>query len=348
MSGSLLVPTAAGPATVGQCAHARLLVDSHGKSEGGGNTLAAVTKFLRAVAPKLDGKSHKGQAGRVGVIGGSENYTGAPYYSSAAALRVGAELVSVYTADAAAIPIKTYSPELMVSTVYRLDPMLDSDPDEVARMVDRIAAALPQLHALAVGPGLGRTPAVLAAVAKIIPMATARNLPLVIDADGLWLINQQPDLVRGCNRVILTPNKMEFKRLAKAVLGDHADGATGSDLAAALSGPIIVQKGAVDMICSPNGTVLECHEQGAPKRPGGLGDVLCGTVATLVPWACASERSLEEACLAACTITRQACKVAFAEQHRAYVTPDVLSKISEVFEQLCPAESSPAADPLKL
>lgn len=58
----------------------------------------------------------------MGILGGSEHYTGAPYYAGLAALRTGAELVYVFTALEAANPIKCYSPELMVLPVYRGGP----------------------------------------------------------------------------------------------------------------------------------------------------------------------------------------------------------------------------------
>ena len=64
--------------------------------------------------------------------------------------------------------------------------------------VDKVTAQLPRLHALAIGPGLGREPAVLAAVSQIITAASSNQIPLVIDADGLWIINQKPELVKGC------------------------------------------------------------------------------------------------------------------------------------------------------
>ncbi len=54
------------------------------------------------------------QLGRVGVFGGSEDYTGAPYFASMAALRMGADLTYVFTAEEAAPALKGYSPELMV------------------------------------------------------------------------------------------------------------------------------------------------------------------------------------------------------------------------------------------
>lgn len=54
------------------------------------------------------------QLGRVGVFGGSKDYTGAPFFASISALRVGADLVYVFTAEEAAPALKAYSPELMV------------------------------------------------------------------------------------------------------------------------------------------------------------------------------------------------------------------------------------------
>lgn len=61
---------------------------------------------------------HKGERGRIGVVGGCELYTGAPYYAAMASLRSGGELATVFTSKDAAIPIKTYSPELMVVPKY--------------------------------------------------------------------------------------------------------------------------------------------------------------------------------------------------------------------------------------
>ena len=82
---------------------------------------------------------HKGERGRIGVVGGCELYTGftgfqitscapkiskqktiksAPYYAAMASLRSGGELATVFTSQDAAIPIKTYSPELMVVPKY--------------------------------------------------------------------------------------------------------------------------------------------------------------------------------------------------------------------------------------
>jgi hypothetical protein len=73
--------------------------------------------ITRCVLP-LSADSHKGSSGRVGVLGGSARYTGAPYYAAMAALKAGSDLAFVFCAQEASLPIKCYSPELMVAPVY--------------------------------------------------------------------------------------------------------------------------------------------------------------------------------------------------------------------------------------
>ena len=72
-------------------------------------TPATPGDLLRYIVPSLDGSRHKGQCGRVGIIGGSQDFTGAPYYAGMAALRTGADLVYVFTAKEAATAIKAYA-----------------------------------------------------------------------------------------------------------------------------------------------------------------------------------------------------------------------------------------------
>ena len=178
-------------------------------------------------------------------------------------LRVGAELLYLLTAEEAAGPIKTYSPELMVSSIYRhshfyptsgnASEIALSRETEKQRMVERVRRVLPKLHALAIGPGLGRDQFVLDAVSDIIREARLAHVPLIIDADGLvavnfcvvtlfaepdrqksqlcyyrlYLVAQNPELVQGAQPqdgpVILTPNVRECANLARAVVGS-ADG----------------------------------------------------------------------------------------------------------------------------
>lgn len=74
--------------------------------------------------------SHKGSSGRIGVLGGSAQYTGAPYYAAMASLKAGADLAFVFCAEEACLPIKSYSPELMVAPVYSASAFDDYTAEE--------------------------------------------------------------------------------------------------------------------------------------------------------------------------------------------------------------------------
>nr|KAF6460749.1 NAD(P)HX dehydratase [Molossus molossus] len=198
-------------------------------------------QLVRNIVPPLTTKKHKGQDGRIGIVGGCQEYTGAPYFAAISALKVGADLSHVFCTREAAPVIKSYSPELIVH------PVLDS-PDAVSE----VEKWLPRLHALVVGPGLGRDDALLENVKGILEASKARAIPVVIDADGLWLIAQQPLLIQGYEKAVLTPNYMEFSRLFEAVLRDPLDSSDRRGavlrLSQALGNVTVVQKGEQDVI----------------------------------------------------------------------------------------------------
>jgi len=73
-----------------------------------------IMKKFREIIPKLHNELHKGQSGRIGIVGGSKEYSGAPYFSAISTLRVGADLSYVFTTKEAAPVIKSYTPELIV------------------------------------------------------------------------------------------------------------------------------------------------------------------------------------------------------------------------------------------
>ena len=172
---------------------------------------------LRLLVPPLVPTSYKGQAGKVGVVGGCFEYTGAPFYAALSALKVGADLSHVFCDEAAAVPIKSYSPELIVHGC--LSQGLGIDEVEVARQADEVTRWFPALTALVIGPGLGRDETLQAVASLVVQRAVAANLPCVLDADGLRVALANPSLVRGAKWVILTPNKPEYGRLVAALSG---------------------------------------------------------------------------------------------------------------------------------
>ncbi|KAM4059643.1 carbohydrate kinase domain-containing protein [Hirsutella rhossiliensis] len=246
-------------------------------------------RVRRMIPPMLD-KFHKGQLGRIAVIGGSEDYTGAPYFSAMASARLGCDMSHVICTPQAGAVIKTYSPNLMVHPLMRQSPSSSSsaqDPNhdgdaehDAARIIDM----LPRLHVLVVGPGLGRDPRMQATVARVVRAARDRDMAVVLDADALQLVQRDPDLVRGYAGAVLTPNVVEFGRLWDSLkLGQQQqqDGAAGETgkveaMAKALGGVTIIQKGKADLISNGKSTLTDDLE-GGRKRSGGQGDTLTGS-----------------------------------------------------------------------
>lgn len=161
----------------------------------------------------------------------------------------------------------------------------DTDAEHVAaRIIDEM---LPRLHVLVVGPGLGRDPLMQAVVARVVRAAREKGIPLVIDADGLQIVQQDPKIVEGYKEAVLTPNVVEFGRLCKAleISPDSGESETArvEALARAFKGVTIIEKGGKDFISNGDVTLADDLE-GGKKRSGGQGDTLTGTVATFLAW----------------------------------------------------------------
>ncbi|GAD92670.1 conserved hypothetical protein [Paecilomyces variotii No. 5] len=268
-----------------------------------------LSKVRKMVPPMLE-KFHKGQLGRVAVIGGSADYTGAPYFSAMASARLGCDLSHVICERSAAPVIKAYSPNLMVHPLLPSSASV-SNPENVnpPELASPIVAMLPRLHVLVIGPGLGRDGVTQKVVSEIMKEARSRSIPFVLDADALLLVTENPDLVKGYKECILTPNVVEFGRLAKALgieLPSQAQIKSGSEedqtskqseacekLSQALGGVTIIQKGAHDVI-SNGVTSIISDLPGGLKRSGGQGDTLTGSLGTFLAWRAAYHEGLWE------------------------------------------------------
>ncbi|EGS16977.1 uncharacterized protein CTHT_0073020 [Thermochaetoides thermophila DSM 1495] len=254
--------------------------------------MSATTKDIlsrvRMMIPPLLSKFHKGQLGRVAVIGGSEDYTGAPYFSAMASAKLGCDMSHVICTPTAAQVIKSYSPNLMVHPYMRSSPSpsspsLTTDAStEPHSLASRIIAMLSRLHVLVIGPGLGRDPLMHDTCALVITAARERGMPIVLDADALLIVQNKPELVRGYKLAVLTPNVVEFDRVTKA-LGIEDDGTSETGrvekLARALGGVTVLQKGKKDFLSDGEKTMVVDWE-GGRKRSGGQGDTLTGLQAS--------------------------------------------------------------------
>jgi len=188
---------------------------------------------LKKIIPPLDGTLHKGQSGRVGVIGGAQeyvlschpisdhseyatfSYTGAPFFAAIAALRTGADLSHVICAPSAANAIKSYSPDLIVHPILHPPWSESISPEKVK---SELASVLSRLHVLVIGPGLGREEYMISHARTALGLAKENGMFVVLDADALWMLGRDVGILKGYRRAVITPNVVEFQRLSEAVV----------------------------------------------------------------------------------------------------------------------------------
>ncbi|KAJ6515034.1 Ribokinase-like protein [Mycena vitilis] len=325
--------------------------------------MKAILTQVKQLIPPLDGSLHKGQSGRVGVLGGALDYTGAPFFAAISALRFGADLSHVICSPTAAGAIKTYSPDLIVHPILRED----RSPEQVR---PELKSLLSRLHVLVIGPGLGREPYMQSFAKVALSLAREQGMFVVLDADGLWMVGQDVSLIKGYRRAVVTPNVAEFARLSEQLGVDPkapADKRAGL-VSRELGGVTVLQKGATDII-SVDTTgdaadlkasqlagadaekekaqeTVEVDVEGGLKRCGGQGDVLSGTVGTMLAWAKCYEdgifgdKSIPAsrfpllASVGASMVTRTSSRRAFHKEGRGVVTQDMLPEIGKGFAEV--------------
>lgn len=330
--------------------------------------------LARMIIQPLKPSYYKGQAGKIAVFGGCEDYTGAPFFSGHSAALVGADLSHIVCEKLAAPVIKSYSPDLMVHPylydilnpeVERFAPrevweQLGSKSLEEALLLKEIDAViekhiLPKVLLLVervdmfvVGPGFGRDPLMLKTLIRVVEEIKVANKPVILDADSLFLLSVRPDLIQGYKKAVITPNVVEFGRICSALSIDDTDTIeTAKKVSKQLGGVIVVRKGQNEVIAR-NESHLINDTPGSVRRVGGQGDTLTGALATLLLWAQhyntgfwdETSQKLDEdelsilACFAACSLVRVASSKAFAHYRRAMQTSNVHEFLGEAFREL--------------
>jgi len=232
-------------------------------------------RWLREHLPRRDEMAHKGDFGRVLVLGGSLEYPGAAVLAGLGAMRAGAGLVRVAVAASVHARMAGTAPEL---TWMILD---EEAPGLIAPGGwRRLSAEAGDFDAIVIGPGMGpqtatqrRTRSFLATVPR----------PAVVDADGLNALAAEAGWWRKvrAQQLILTPHPGEFARLTGSSAPDAADDAgrrTATVDAAARWGQVVVLKGARSVVAAPDGRVLLSPVATAALATAGSGDVLSGLI----------------------------------------------------------------------
>ncbi|HID90837.1 TPA: NAD(P)H-hydrate dehydratase, partial [Candidatus Bathyarchaeota archaeon] len=214
-------------------------------------------------------ESHKGDFGRLLIVGGSETYSGAPALAALAALRTGVDLTFIAAPERTAYEIASLAPDL-ITIKLRGDSL---NP----RNVPVIRSWLGRVDAVVMGPGLGLRKETTQAVTDILSEIEGRDLPVLLDADGLKAF---AELKRTFNisKLVLTPHAGELMlltgRKAPKELSERASQVR--DKAKEVKATILL-KGPVDVIS--DGLEVKYNFTGNPGMTvGGTGDTLSGII----------------------------------------------------------------------
>jgi hydroxyethylthiazole kinase-like uncharacterized protein yjeF len=214
-------------------------------------------------------RAHKGDFGRLLVVGGSDTYSGAPALAALAALRVGVDIAYIASPRATAHDVASMLPSFI--TVKLEGEWLSP------RNVPTVKRFLHRSTAVVLGPGLDLHEETVEAVTELITIIEDAKIPLLLDADGLKAFakcRHQVDFP-----LVLMPHAGEYRILTGDDLPetipekvDHLK-TTARNL-----GAVVLLKGPVDIITDGDRVKLNKYAHNPGMTVGGTGDVLSGIV----------------------------------------------------------------------
>jgi NAD(P)H-hydrate epimerase len=280
-------------------------------------TFAGPGDVQLATSPRPS-ESHKGDFGRLLVIGGSETFSGAPTLVALAALRTGVDLAYIAAPAQTAHMISSMSPDLITVKLEGLH----LNPANVSAL----KAYIEMVDAVAMGPGLGLHVDTREAVTAVVDVVEAAGKPLLLDADGLKAFAEFKRPLKV--PLVLTPHAREYAILTGKKLPENlGERVSEVQKTAAELNAVILLKGAVDLIS--NGKRCKLNFSGNPGMTvGGTGDVLSGVVGALL----AQKADAFEAAVAGAFVNGAAGDFVFAEKGFHMVATDLIEWIPKVLE----------------
>lgn len=227
---------------------------------------------VQLVTKKRPQTAHKGDSGRVLLVGGSDVFSGAPVLMSMAALRTGVDIAYTASPEKTAHDVASMSPDLISIKLEgsHLNPGNLDALKEYVRVVD----------AVVMGPGIGLHKETKQFVEAFVKAVEEAGKPLLLDADGLKAFGEFKRRLKV--PLVLTPHAGEYTILTSKQLPDDVQGRVHFVKQTATKlGAVILLKGAVDIIS--DGTQVKLNSTGNQGMTvGGTGDVLSGIVGALL------------------------------------------------------------------
>jgi len=271
---------------------------------------------LSKIYPPRPEEVHKGNYGSVLVVCGSKLYSGSATLAAVSALRAGADLVTVVAPERAAnIAANTLCD--LITYPLRGSYLSTSHIREIFDI-----AKLRRINSIVLGCGLGRHRATVSAIEKLIYKFT---IPLVIDADALYLISNKSNIFKG-KHVVLTPHLFELAAiLSRQKIEDTFESRLSAAKEAALKySAIVLLKGHIDIVT--DGAVSITNNSGTSfMTKGGFGDTLSGICGALL----ARGVGTLEAAHAAAYINGRAGELASEKYGEGVVASDIFNLIPE-------------------
>jgi len=230
--------------------------------------------------------THKGHYGHLLIVAGSVGKTGAAAMASEAALRIGAGLITL------GIPA-SLNPIMEAKLTEVMTEPLPETPLQTLSIESwgKLQKLTEGKRAIALGPGISTHPETIEVVNNIVRKT---SVPLIIDADGINALAENPGLLKELTTpILLTPHPGEMARLLKCSVKTVQEDRIGvAKKFAQENGVYLVLKGARTIIAEPQGNVYINSTGNPGLASGGTGDVLTGMIAGLV----AQGYSFSEAC----------------------------------------------------
>ncbi len=295
-----------------------------GKQEGS-NLHLSTLEAVQSLLPPRRGDGHKGSYGRVLVLAGSPGFSGAAYLTSMAAQRCGAGLVTL------GVPAGLHA--IMAGKLVEVmtAPLQETAAGTLSSTsMNVLSRYLGPSDVLAFGPGLGRGEEIREILLEVL---THYPKPMVIDADGLNALGEDPQVLRkaACPPV-LTPHPGEMARLTGLSVAKVRQDPVGlARERANLWQSVLVLKGSPTVVAYPDGRVFLNPTGNEGMATGGTGDILTGIIAGLM----AQGSSAQEAALAGTFVHGLAGDLAAAEMGaRGMIATDVLEVLPKALKKL--------------
>lgn len=230
---------------------------------------SAVEKLL----PKRSETSHKGENGKVLIVGGSLDFYGAPILAGLGALYSGADLVYLYVPECNFDVTRSIYPDFIVKK-YEGDFLT---PENVAQIVEFGK----NMDAVLIGPGLSSNEKSIEAVIEIL---NNLHIPTVLDADAISALKKIQKFPLD-QPIVITPHGNEFENLVDRDITIKEEDPKSVILLRSISMDLhinVLLKGRVDFVSSEEGHVEKNITGNAGMTVGGSGDVLAGMTASFL------------------------------------------------------------------